>query len=209
MAIPYKDSLAATHPHVASEWDHDKNDAKPTDYPHTSQRRFFWKCAEGHTAEMSIKNRAKAKTPCIYCADRKVWPGFNDLATRHPELAHQWSDQNELQASEILPQSRDSALWVCPKEGHVWTGKIAARTAKGTDCAYCAGREALKGFNDLETLRPEIAADWDYDLNEGVPSDYTAKASVKVHWKCPNGHKQLLSINNRSVNRHGGCGSCR
>jgi hypothetical protein len=36
------------------------------------------------------------------------------------------------------------------------------QTALKGGCPYCGNRMVLKGFNDLQTVRPDIAQDWDY-----------------------------------------------
>lgn len=41
----------------------------------------------------------------------------------------------------------------------------------------------MQGFNDLETLLPEIAEKWDYERNVSrKPCDVTVGSSKKVYW---------------------------
>lgn len=37
--------------------------------------------------------------------------------------------------------------------------------SEGSGCPYCAGRKVLPGFNDLETLYPDVAAQWHREKN--------------------------------------------
>ena len=51
-------------------------------------------------------------------------------------------------------------------------------------CKYCEGNAVLTGENDLKTLYPEIAKEWDYDKNSKGPDQIRPKANTPVYWKC-------------------------
>ena len=36
--------------------------------------------------------------------------------------------------------------------------------------------------NSLQSLFPDVAAEWGHSRNEGIPSDYTAYSGSKVWW---------------------------
>ena len=56
---------------------------------------------------------------------------------------------------------------------------------KGVGCPYCAGRKVLVGFNDLETLEPELAPQWHPSLNGTLtPRMVTTGSHQKVWWQC-------------------------
>ena len=55
--------------------------------------------------------------------------------------------------------------------GHEWKTSVVSRTSASHGCPYCAGVTVWSGYNDLATLRPDIAADWDYELNDKLPSE--------------------------------------
>lgn len=74
------------------------------------------------------------------------------------------------------------------------------------------------GTNDLETLFPEIAAEWDYEGNKGLkdgngedistPNKVLVNSNHKVSWQCKNGHPSWQSIiYNRTKGGHG-CPYC-
>ena len=87
--------------------------------------------------------------------------GKTDLKTRFPEVAAQWDDEkNEGTGPEdVQPASMKKVWWRCPK-GHSWRAAVYARTA-GNGCPYCAGNTLDRGVNDLLTVAPEIAGQWD------------------------------------------------
>ncbi|WP_418608199.1 zinc-ribbon domain-containing protein [Georgenia sp. SUBG003] len=54
-----------------------------------SGRKAYWQCPREHAFEAVIVKRVSG-SGCPICANRKVLAGFNDLATRHPEIAADW-----------------------------------------------------------------------------------------------------------------------
>lgn len=120
---------------------------------------------------------------------QKIWKGFNDLATTHPELVSEWDkDANiDLSPYNITAKSNKIVHWVC-KLGHTWEAPPNRRSA-GSGCPYCAGKKVWKGFNDLATTNPELVKEWDKIKNQKLtPYDVTSGSNRKVHWKCKNNH---------------------
>jgi len=185
--------LATLHPEVAAEadgWD-------PANLLASSQKKMPWKCNKGHRWEASTYGRTTCKYGCPYCTNRKVWAGFNDLATHFPEIA---KEADGWDPTEFLPQSNKRMSWIC-SEGHRWETQIYNRTGNKSLCPYCSGKKAIKGVNDLKTLFPEIAKEadgWD-------PSEFLSQSNKKQKWKCSLGHRWEASIDSR---RKTGCPYC-
>ena len=110
--------------------------------------------------------------------------GFNDLLTLNPVLADQWDyEKNTLKPSEVTLSSDKRAWWICEK-GHSWQTSIHHRQ-RGSGCPYCSGREAITGENDLATVRPDIAAEWDCEKNGVLKAErLLPQSNKKVWWKC-------------------------
>ena len=71
-------------------------------------------------------------------------------------------------------KQRDRYWWKCPICGCEWSRELGA-ALKSNLCPVCNGRVLVKGYNDLATTHPELAAEWDYDRNgELRPSDVLA-----------------------------------
>lgn len=51
---------------------------------------------------------------------------------------------------------------------------------------------------DLASLRPDLAQEWDYELNELRPECYFPHSNTEVNWVCHKGHKFPAKINNRT-----------
>jgi DNA-directed RNA polymerase subunit RPC12/RpoP len=66
-------------------------------------------------------------------------------------------------------------------------------------CPYCTGKEVLTGYNDLQTIRPDLAEEWDYSLNETTPDKiHYNNQTIQAHWICKQcGHKWVHTVKNR------------
>lgn len=186
-AIKGVNDLQTLYPVIAAEWHPTKNgDLKPTDVKSQSNYKIWWKGECGHEWEAKIAERVKGKTSCPFCSNRKVLTGFNDLSTTNPELCKEWDyDRNgTLKPSEIVSTSSIRVWWKC-QYGHEWEIAVRNRTSQKTNCPFCSGRNAIKGVNDLQTLYPEIAKEWNYEMNGNTqPTDVKSGSGKKVWWKC-------------------------
>ena len=205
-----ENDLETLYPEIAKEWDYIKNEElKPSDVKSLSTRRVWWICEKGHEWQTDIRHRTIENNGCPYCSGRYHIIGENDLETLYPEIAKQWN-YNRNGGSKPLDYKGGSSKkvwWICEK-GHEWCVSITHRTSRGSGCPYCSGRYAITGENDLETLYPEIAKQWDYEKNgERVPSNYKPYSNVKVWWKCNKGHRWKISIYSR-IGKGTGCPYC-
>lgn len=107
----------------------------------------------------------------------------------------------------FTPGSGEKVWWIC-NMNHRWQASIVSRT-KGSKCPYCSGICVIRGKNDLATLRPDIAAEWNDEKNgELKPCNLKIKSNKKVWWKCKNGHEWQAIISNRT-NKNQGCPFCK
>ena len=199
--------LATVNPKLASEWNYEKNDGlKPTNVTAGSHKKVWWKCSDGHEWQAEIHSR-NSGTGCPYCSKRFAVKGFNDLQTVNPTLAKEWNcEKNKgLTPTDVMPKSGKKVWWKC-HNGHEWQASICDR-ANGSGCPYCSGKRVLKGYNDLQTVNPELAKEWDYDKNDNLkPEDVTANNGKKIWWICSKGHEWQAKIYHR--NNGSGCPVC-
>lgn len=127
--------LQTRFPEIAAQadgWD-------PTTTGAGSNKKMPWKCHLGHTWKTSPEQRTgKKNSGCPVCSNKKLLVGFNDLATRYPELA--------LEADGWDPTSIISGhakrKWKCVN-GHRWASDVLSRTSRNIGCPSCA----KYGFN--------------------------------------------------------------
>lgn len=138
----------------------------------------------------------------------KTQIGINDLATVRPDLAKEWHQikNGDLRPCDVTCGNHKKVWWL-GQCGHEWNAIISSRALNGRGCPICAGRVVLTGFNDLESLYPDIAKTWDYELNGNIlPSHVSAHTNKSFYWKCGKGHSYKAIVNNR-VNGSG-CSYC-
>lgn len=202
--------LATLEPEIASEWHPTKNGKlTPENVTSKNNRKVWWQGKCGHQWDMPISKRTTRGYGCPYCAGKRVLPGFNDLATLAPELASEWhpTKNGKLTPKDVVKTSNKKAWWVCD-HGHEWHARISNRTAGGNNCPVCSNHKVLPGFNDLATLKPELAAEWHPTKNgELTPEDVTSKSNKNVWWLGKCGHEWNAIISNRT-HKGNGCPIC-
>ncbi len=206
-AIKGTNDLQTIKPALAEEWNYEKNNnLTPADMLPNSNKRAWWKCSQGHEWEAIIYDRVKGNG-CPYCSGKKVLKGFNDLQTVNPTLAKEWNYEknNGLMPTDITPNSHKKVWWKCSRN-HEWQAVIGSRS-KGRGCPYCAGQKVTKGYNDLQTINPILAKEWNFEKNNGLtPMDVSPNSNKKAWWKCSNGHEWQATIASRNAGR--GCAQC-
>ena len=131
------------NPALAAEWDTEKNGAaKMEELLNSSAFKAWWRCPNGHSYQASVRNRIYNKTGCPYCAGKKAWPGFNDLASQMPKLAAEWaSDLNAPLTPEMVTLGSGKRVWWRCDQGHVWLTAVFNRVRSGSGCPVCGRRK--------------------------------------------------------------------
>ncbi len=206
--IKGQNDLKTLYPEIAEQWHPTLNGSLlPNDVTPGSHRMVWWKCEKGHEWQSIISNRARLNRSCPYCCNQLLLVGENDLATTNPDLASEWNyDKNKgLTPKDVIAGSHKKVWWKC-KKGHEWTAEIKSRNY-GIGCPYCANKKVLKGFNDLATVNPVLASEWNYGKNGSVtPEMVTFGSGKKFWWICKNGHEYYCSVDARRAGK--GCPVC-
>ena len=204
-----KDNFAQVHPELAAMWDGEKNGRlKPENITCGSNHKAYFDCPVCGTVYLRKISEITGGMGCPVCAGKQIKKGYNDLATTHPRLAAEWHERNDLKADEVTRGSDRKAWWRCGKCGYEWKAAVSSRALEGVGCPVCAGRQVIPGRNDLETLYPEIAAEWD-ELKNGTdrPSGFRPGSNRVFWWRCGKcGHEWRTSAAARVRGR--GCPAC-
>jgi plastocyanin len=127
--------LATTYPAFAKEaygWD-------PSKVLTGGNKKVAWKCPKGHVYKSLISSRTSQNQGCSICSGRQVLSGFNDVATKFPEIASQaygWDPK------KFTYGSSKKQKWKCAN-GHTWNAVINSRTTAGQGCPSCS----ISGFD--------------------------------------------------------------
>lgn len=144
-------------------------------------------------------DRDRAKIMLMYITVLKG----KSIAALYPDAVWEWDVEknNGLTAEMVNANAQVKYWWRC-KLGHSYTATPANKLPYGHGCPICSGHQLLSGFNDLLTVAPEIAGEWDYNRNNPMlPQNVMAGTQKKVWWICPKGHSYQAIISNRTVNK--------
>ena len=182
--LPGFNSLAVKHPDIAKMWS--KQNCLLADQVLPNTNMATWTCLTCHgNYSARIIDVINGEVDCPYCNDRKVLPGFNSLAVKHPDIAKMWSKQNKLSADHVLPNTY-VATWTCPTCHGNYPARIIDVINGEADCPYCNNRKILPGFNSLADKYPDISKMWS-DQNELSPNQVLPNTNTAV-WICPTCH---------------------
>ena len=188
-------SLPTKAPHLVPEWS-EENERSPHYFTIGSGRKALWRCKCGCEWEATISLRTGLGSGCPDCAAdkrRRNWKRHPTLTESQHEMLQLWDwDMNEqagLDPSKLRCGSRRKVHWLCDKcpasQPHRWQAAVNhmyRSTSRGTSgCPCCQGLQACK-CNSLQSLFPMVAAEWDYERNQGTPADITAYSHKKVWW---------------------------
>lgn len=104
--------------------------------------------------------------------------------------------------------SHKKVWWICSL-GHEWKAAIYSRTNKnGCNCPYCAGQKVIPGWNDLQTLYPEIAKEWDFEKNGDITPNQIRPQTNKHYWWICSKCNYSWQANSSHRIRKRGCPQC-
>ena len=117
------------------------------------------------------------------------------MATTHPELAKEWhpTKNGDLMPENLTAGSDKKIWWFKPYDdpntgNHFdfeWQVRIAERL-HGDGCPFLSNQALWKGYNDLQTTNPNLAAEWHPTKNGSLtPADVTAGSEQIVWWYLP------------------------
>lgn len=138
----------------------------------------------------------------------KGWRGGTPFGTAWPMVANEWHvSKNDRGPQDVSVQSAYRAWWHCSTCGHDWVSPVHRR-ANGSGCPVCTNRVTVTGVNDLASVRPDLATEWNPFLNTGDSPATIRTSCVKVYWWRCNvcSASWQASVRNRVKGR--GCNRC-
>lgn len=213
--LPGYNDFQTKYPYAAQFWDEERNGYPASRANKSSQKAAWFKCELGHRFRSSTNAMSRIKegmNGCAVCSGKKLLTGFNDLATRLPEVAKLWHPTKNapLSPADVTRATTKKVWWRCPDDDrHEWLASVASRS-RGQGCPICTSRFVLEGVNDLKTVAPELAAEWNKEKNGEIsPSSVTATTPKKAWWRCSKDprHEWAANIDSRA-SRGLGCPIC-
>ncbi|DBA68600.1 TPA: hypothetical protein ACH3X2_013538 [Trebouxia sp. C0005] len=216
-AVCQHNTLARKAPEVALLWDAKKNlPMSPDHVTVSSGMRAHWKCSAClHEWQARVLSKVCRQTGCPKCAKANGGKKADGTRQKHPTFAvakhallQQWdhernskngnfSDNTSLRSSKLI-------WWQChecPKgKVHSWQAQAFSRTLlkKPTGCPCCAGQKLCE-CNSLETVCPDIAADFDAEQNGVTAAEVTSSACTKYSWLSDEPGVKKRSVSQRTA----------
>ena len=194
-AVCHHNSLAAQAPRIAAEWDFAANELTPGDYTLQSNATAAWKCSTCQYKWRSpIQRRTVHRSGCLLCRveRRRKQQKHSSLAAAGPAVMAFWDHaRNEragLDPNDITLCSTQTVHWLCTKcplgIEHRWDASPHRRNLRASHpsgCPYCSGQKVCE-CNCLQTLYPQVAAEWDFIRNRTTPADHPASSRHVAWW---------------------------
>ena len=217
--LGYGNDLKSMFPEIAEEWDYEKNDKKPEEFFPGTQKKAWWNCSNNHSYEKRIHSRTAQGQSCPICSVGKardeIIPKHSrkqklgeDLKSMFPEIAKEWDyEKNDKKPEEFFPRTNKKVWWNC-SNNHSYELQVAHRTGPSkSGCGYCTGQKIGYG-NDLKSMFPEIAEEWDYEKNDKKPEEIASQSNKFAWWRCHQSHSWEANISNRTLLK-AGCPWCK
>lgn len=172
---------------------------------HSSHIKVNWICSNNHIYELSPNYRISGRG-CPYCAGRKAYAGFNDVAS-YPEIAKELVNSKD---ASTPAWSKEPVEWQhVTSEGveHVWSQTPNARCLSNAGCSICTSKLVVPGVNDVATTHPQIAKQWS-ENNSVLPTELTRGSNVRVELICPVGHEWDAKVKHATSGKKV-CQDCR
>ena len=99
------------------------------------------------------------------------------------------SIKNDIKPDNIEVNSSQEYWWTC-KNNHSYKMKINDKVFRH-ECPYCQNRKIWVGFNDLYSIMPSLAKEFDEDKNGVSTKEVYYRSTKKYYWKCDKGHSYL------------------
>ena len=199
---PGFNDLETVNPEIASQWHPKKNgNLTARDVTAHSGEKVWWLFPYDDPItgkhfdfewEATVCKRVSGRQ-CPFLTGKAVWPGFNDFASKAPKIAGEWSTRNKRSASETLAYSNKKVWWIVSYDDPItgkhfdfeWEASPASRI-KNPGCPFLSSQRIWKGFNDLATVNPKLAAEWHPTKNEDLKAeDVMPNSRRKVWWYLP------------------------
>ncbi|DBA88076.1 TPA: hypothetical protein ACH3X2_005077 [Trebouxia sp. C0005] len=215
-AICQHNTLARKAPEVALLWDAKKNHPMSPDLVTVfSSMRAHWKCSAcWHEWQTTVFGKVRGKTGCPKCTKANGSRRADGPRQKHPTFAmanhallQQWDhDRNSKNGDfpdNTTLQSHKLIWWQChecPKgKVHSWQAQAFDRTSQRmtTGCPCCTGQKLCE-CNSLQTVCPDIVADFDVEKNGVTAAEVTKSTRTKYSWLSDESGAKKRSVDQRT-----------
>lgn len=135
----------------------------------------------------------------------------NDLLSDPQLILKDWNTEKYgvCDLNEILKNLDQVIEWKCSECGLEWSNTVA-RKIKRKKCPFCEQNRVIVGKDDLATLRPDLAEEWDYEKNGALkPTQVKLGSNRYAHWICKTCHGSYKTVIGSRGLRNSKCPYCQ
>ena len=209
-------SLATKAPEVVRYWHPQKNlPLSPETVTAQGEYRAHWICSAcSHEWRTSVNTKALCNSGCPHCARANAGRSKDGVRQKHPTFASckhhllsQWDhslNAREGNYPDNTTLGSNKPIWwtcdQCPRgKKHSWQAAPYDRTRqRPRGCPFCSGRKVCE-CNSLQTVYPDIAADFDIVANGLTAAQVTASATIKYKWLSDKPGDKMRSVAQRTT----------
>lgn len=189
-------TVAAVRPEIMKYWTGNGND--PRELSSGSQKfiRFICPgCCVLKEVRASVISRLGV-TSCKPCANKKSsnshirLHALKESLISYPDYLKDWDYASNLTDPSMVPSGHDKRVfWKCSKCQTKWRATVYSRIKQKTGCPKCSLSKRGNSWRRNAAIKNPITShqlydEWDYELNDKAPSEYSATSNFKVHWIC-------------------------
>lgn len=171
-------------------------------------RKRKWYC-ESCDLTFDATVREVVKNGCHICGKHKR-KKLLSLAELYPSIANDWDEErNGISAQLFMPWGKSDSVywWHCENCGQSYQMRLISKT-QDRGCPVCQGKIVVRGYNDIDTLKPEVADLWSDKNGEKKSWMYTIGSGKQAWFICPECGEERYAHINAICNISTLCGKC-
>ena len=209
-----KRKLSETHPHLAEEFDMQRNaPLTPDAVTFGSIKKIHWRCSIcSNSWSATPNNRTSNARGCPACAGQAIHSdGRNSMRSTHPHLVEEFDMERNapFTPDTVMAGTSRRLHWICSGCSHEWIA-VGSSRSKGRGCPACSGNVLHSdGRNSMRNTHPHLSTEFDIERNAPLTPD-TIKAGThrKLHWICSECSNNWVAGGNSRTAEHTGCPAC-
>ena len=211
-----RNSMRATHPDLAAEFNLEKNSPlTPDTIIPSTHKNLFWICSDcSHEWIATGNNRTRAESGCPACSNQAIHSdGRNSMRATHPDLAAEFDLERNapLTPDGVIAGTGKRLWWVCQECSNNWPASGNDRSS-GKGCPSCSGRSVhTDGRNSMRNTQPHLVAEFDLEKNSPLtPDNLLAGTNRRLWWTCRTCSNEWVAVggSRSSAGRGYGCPAC-
>lgn len=156
-------------------WDYSKNNVDPSTVYYNSREKYWFKCPEGHSFNMSLsklnlacKENSDDNNGCPICSGKRLVKGANDVATVFKGDLSRWSENSKVKPEEVTVGSNKVMTAICVGCGKEYDTSVYNYTHDSVCfCEDCRKRSYSKAEKDIVSYIRELGFTVDENVDIG------------------------------------------